>query len=282
MKLFLVSCITALAVVACGSQALAANALGNASFETPILDVTQPGGGSFPFLGDWSAYAPAGVAGFGNSAVMPRTGALSGELWITNQNDTFSVMWQDVPVTPGQMWTYSGYHRAVEDPFLAGIEWRVEWMDADEVEISRTDNFTADLTGDYAQFSSTVEVPDGAVYGRTVYAIVTWGKPPGTSGTVYLDDFSFGEAVTEDADFNDDGDTDGGDFLIWQRGYGTGTNNSTGDADGNGTVNGADLTIWEAHYGSPLVATLAVVPEPTSGWLIVCGSCLLASLWRRQ
>jgi hypothetical protein len=189
MKVAIVFCITALAVVACASQALAVNSLGNASFETPILDVTQPGGGSFPFLGDWSAFAPAN-AGFGNNAAMPRTGVLSGELWLTTGNN-FSVIWQDVPVVPGDIWTYAGYHMTPSSPFDAGIEWRIEWKRADESEVSRTENFTAALTGAYTQFSSTVTVPAQAVYGRAVYAIQSFSTNPLGNGIVWVDDFSF-------------------------------------------------------------------------------------------
>jgi hypothetical protein len=64
---------------------------------------------------------------------------------------------------------------------------------------------------------------------------------------------------TEDADFDNDGDTDGSDFLIWQRGLGPG-DNSDGDADGNGQVNGADLGIWRTKFGPTGGAT--AVPEP--------------------
>jgi hypothetical protein len=76
------------------------------------------------------------------------------------------------------------------------------------------------------------------------------------------------------ADFDDDGDIDGRDFLIWQRGFGlTGQDdNSLGDADFSGTVDGEDLVIWQDQYGSvpPLVATVAV-PEPGAILLLLPG-----------
>lgn len=54
------------------------------------------------------------------------------------------------------------------------------------------------------------------------------------------------------ADFNSDGDVDGGDFLAWQRGYGTQAPNATkadGDAEGDLDVDGDDLTAWQSEYG---------------------------------
>jgi PEP-CTERM motif-containing protein len=80
------------------------------------------------------------------------------------------------------------------------------------------------------------------------------------------------------ADFDADGDTDGNDFLIWQRGHGilTGADSSDGDADGDTDVDADDLVAWQTRFGasagaqgvftSSLGAAIAV-PEPTSLWL---------------
>jgi len=57
------------------------------------------------------------------------------------------------------------------------------------------------------------------------------------------------EFLPPSADFDTDGDTDGADFLAWQRGYGT-TSNATkaqGDADNDGDVDGDDLRVWETN-----------------------------------
>lgn len=74
------------------------------------------------------------------------------------------------------------------------------------------------------------------------------------------------EAPTPDfsADFDEDGDVDGADFLSWQRGYGilSGAAHSQGDANGSGTVDVFDWAVWQEQYGQiPLTATL-LVPEP--------------------
>ena len=45
------------------------------------------------------------------------------------------------------------------------------------------------------------------------------------------------------ADFDDDGNVDGHDFLIWQKGFQTGSTRPEGDANGDGLVDQADLAI---------------------------------------
>ncbi|QDS98162.1 choice-of-anchor Q domain-containing protein [Adhaeretor mobilis] len=57
-----------------------------------------------------------------------------------------------------------------------------------------------------------------------------------------------------DADFDNDDDIDGADFLAWQRGFGTEAPNATksdGDADNDTDVDGNDLSIWELQFGEP-------------------------------
>ena len=56
-----------------------------------------------------------------------------------------------------------------------------------------------------------------------------------------------------DADFDQDNDVDGNDFLTWQRNVGVtvpAPTNSTGDADANAIVNAADLNFWRVQAGS--------------------------------
>lgn len=52
-------------------------------------------------------------------------------------------------------------------------------------------------------------------------------------------------------DFDFDGDVDGRDFLIWQRGFGASSpvGQDDGDATGDGDVDGNDLAVWQATYG---------------------------------
>jgi hypothetical protein len=81
----------------------------------------------------------------------------------------------------------------------------------------------------------------------------------------------------EDANFDNDADVDGNDFLIWQRGVGVGTDNAHGDANDSHTVDGADLAIWKAKFGTP--QTILAVPEPST---TACGALAIAALLRRR
>jgi hypothetical protein len=88
-----------------------------------------------------------------------------------------------------------------------------------------------------------------------------------------------GAVPTDNADFNGDNIVDGADFLIWQRGFGTGTNLATGDADGNGVVNDLDLGIWKTQFGTdptPSAAAVGAIPEPTT--LALAGLAMAAGL----
>ncbi len=87
------------------------------------------------------------------------------------------------------------------------------------------------------------------------------------------------EATGGVADFDDDGDTDGSDFLAWQRGFGitSGATREQGDANGDGAVNGIDLEVWKIRFGATPGAPAAsgssspalAIPEPTSITLLL-------------
>lgn len=58
------------------------------------------------------------------------------------------------------------------------------------------------------------------------------------------------------ADFDTDGDVDGGDFLAWQRGYSTlapTAVKSDGDADHNLAVDAVDLVFWQSQYAAEML-----------------------------
>jgi hypothetical protein len=67
------------------------------------------------------------------------------------------------------------------------------------------------------------------------------------------------------ADFDDDGDVDGADFLVWQRNVGTatGATREIGDANADGAVDAADLAAWRNMFPTA-VAAAAAIPEPCS------------------
>jgi hypothetical protein len=81
---------------------------------------------------------------------------------------------------------------------------------------------------------------------------------------------AFTATANPSADFDEDGDVDGADFLAWQRGVATtvGADLAEGDADRDGGVDGADLSIWEEQFTSASV-TGAAVPEPSAAALLL-------------
>jgi len=96
----------------------------------------------------------------------------------------------------------------------------------------------------------------------------------------YIDNLKVDNSLpgSEDADFNEDGEVSGADFLAWQEGFGmTGTAMlGDGDANSDGNVDELDLAIWESQYGnsSPL-GSVQTVPEPLAIVLILIGFTLV-------
>ena len=90
--------------------------------------------------------------------------------------------------------------------------------------------------------------------------------------------------ITENADFNGDGQVDGADFLVWQRGNGGPGGPTQGDANGDSVVNGGDLAIWQSNFGGTGAAAAAsAVPEPASATLAILSiGVLLAANSRRR
>lgn len=69
-------------------------------------------------------------------------------------------------------------------------------------------------------------------------------------------------------DFDDDGDVDGRDFLIWQRGGST------------TPLSAGDLADWQTNYGVGPLAALSAVPEPSS--ILLLGSVFATCVLRRR
>jgi hypothetical protein len=79
------------------------------------------------------------------------------------------------------------------------------------------------------------------------------------------------DVAIDSADFSADGDVDGDDLLIWQRGFGTdGATDAEGDADGDGMVDQTDLGVWQNQFGAmALIDGSQSVPEPRADLLVV-------------
>ncbi len=98
----------------------------------------------------------------------------------------------------------------------------------------------------------------------------------------YLNDMQIeASAPGLNADYDDDGDVDGGDLGRWRSEFGQSGPAVTADGDGDDDADGNDFLIWQREMGLP-VAGLAAVPEPTGIALLAVGSMALAALGRRR
>lgn len=85
------------------------------------------------------------------------------------------------------------------------------------------------------------------------------GGSPGSGGE--------GPSIAGDANGNDR--VDGGDFLAWQRGFGSSQLQASaidGDADADRDVDSADLAVWGFNYGGAAVAVSLVATTDQSSW----------------
>jgi len=139
-------------------------------------------------------------------------------------------------------------------------------------------NFQPDLTAgfEYARFfEPTVPAP---LVGLDLL------NPAQVSDTQLLS-FLGGVAnqAVANADFDQDGDVDGSDFLRWQRGFGTlaGASLATGNADFDSDVDQDDLLAWQQQFGGVAPAAIAI-PEPaTLSLLLLAGLLGVFSDFRR-
>lgn len=86
-------------------------------------------------------------------------------------------------------------------------------------------------------------------------------------------------------DFNGDGEYDGLDFLIWQRGFNLffGALGSEGNADADGDVDNDDLLAWQSNYNTTpafLAKSSGHIPEPAS-IMLVAATCLHYAILHR-
>ncbi|MBN1851573.1 MAG: hypothetical protein JW829_02580, partial [Pirellulales bacterium] len=68
------------------------------------------------------------------------------------------------------------------------------------------------------------------------------------------------------ADFDNDGDVDGSDFVIWQNSFGV---DDGGDANGDGCTDKKDLLRWQGEFGHVNSTASAIIPEPASIVMII-------------
>jgi hypothetical protein len=119
---------------------------------------------------------------------------------------------------------------------------------------------------DFEQFAATITLPDWA---RTFdLSFLSGGNGIGL-GTLYVDDISAAIVGSLSADYDEDGNVDGNDLLVWQRSVGSTVAPGAGaDGNRNGVIDGSDLDLWRsamANGASPLAHSftdMEMVPEP--------------------
>ena len=87
------------------------------------------------------------------------------------------------------------------------------------------------------------------------------------------------------ADFDEDGQVGGADFLTWQHHYGMllGATHAMGDSDGDGDVDADDLDAFQSIFGaSPIFSGFVSVPEPRTIGLALLLAILLWPWHRRS
>lgn len=105
------------------------------------------------------------------------------------------------------------------------------------------------------------EIYDSAVFLSSFQFLHGTEPLPGGEAGVKVrhngEDDLFQDPTPEAGDFDFDGDVDGHDFLVWQRG-------------GSPTpLSSADLQSWQNHYSAVQVFAIATVPEPAAGVLML-------------
>lgn len=184
------------------------------------------------------------------------------------------------------LWTYSIDGEAAQDLFTSSIDeagsstYTLADGDMftldDPLLMTNAQNQTVQLTNDFQTLTSMLD-GSGDVLTLEFTAISNGNDAASFNSEAYVFDNIVIEGFTGvGADFNGDGDIDGADLLVWQRGFGTGTTFAEGDGNGDGQVDATDLAIWQSEYAGGALSTqqsLATVPEP-SGLLLSVG-CLL-------
>lgn len=107
----------------------------------------------------------------------------------------------------------------------------------------------------------------------------------GGDDTIQLYELELTALAPSPADFDLDGDVDGGDLAVWETGFAMSAvaTRANGDATGDGQVRGADFLTWQREFGANVLSHPAqtAVPEPASSVLgVLAASAMLTAAQR--
>jgi hypothetical protein len=91
-------------------------------------------------------------------------------------------------------------------------------------------------------------------------------------------------------DYNDNGVVDAADYALWRNTLGLMGAGLAADGNNDGTVNQADYDLWRANFGKmvppgsggALASSIASVPEPAAGILLIIGVASLSRMRLRK
>lgn len=222
------------------------------------------------FFGDY--WASFGAAGFGNlfAGEGPANGHAS--LFANTAGNFGGIYQKSILGTAGTEYEFSLNDVRVEANIDGDFRFGLEYYADDDITKLGESIVALDtsVVGDGLTFSMNGTAVAGTKYVRPIVLFDNVLTTAPTQGNLFVFDASLSEVdptAVENADFDGDGDVDGRDFLIWQRGFGMGTSLSQGDANDDSVVDEADLLIWQAQYGmpiGPLVSNVTTVPEPSA------------------
>ncbi len=120
------------------------------------------------------------------------------------------------------------------------------------------------------------------IYFEGTYANTFSGNPTATplydyNQVMYRLDLSLIPTLTVAAipgDFDHNGYVNSADLALWQKKFGeTGTNGADGDGDAD--TDGADYLLWQRNFTQPSTVSVAELPEPAGIWIAIAGLTLL-------
>ena len=155
----------------------------------------------------------------------------------------------------------------------------VSTKEANKTTIRVTANSSTDYTVVFAFDDGPLEIASSVVSNvdPTEFGGIGYVAISSSGGGKKFDLFRLELVDPDSADFDEDGDVDVADLMIWQRGYDVGTTRGEGDANGDQMVDSFDLDVWRQQFGTGALV-VAGVPEP--GGCLLLASGLFFCFWR--